>query len=194
MAECALLLCRMSTDAAISEANTDAKRAEVQDLFSRTFQGIAPNAIPAVKDDRLYAPLVLRYHDIETGQLAGAALTCRSEVAVGMTMMQRLEYAPVLDRHSVLDLMAVAPAFRGRGIGSALVREMEDRLKERGVRIWFGNATRDLETARLREFYARHGFTVLPDGQPLPDLLGRSWVLPTAEQPAFFFYKQIKKS
>ncbi|WP_405803755.1 hypothetical protein OG729_01595 [Streptomyces sp. NBC_00210] len=70
---------------------------------------------------------------------------------------------------------------------------MGDRLKERGVRIWLGNAPRDLETTRLREFYTRRGFTVLPDGQPLPDPLGRSWVLPTAEQPAFFFYKQIKK-
>ncbi len=181
------------TDVAISEANTDAQRAEVQELFSRTFRGIAPNAIPAVKDDHLYAPLVLHYHDIETGQLAGAALTCRSQVAVGMTMMRRPEYAPVMDRHSELDLMAVAPAFRGRGVGSALVSAMEDRLRERGVRIWFGNATRDLETARLREFYTRHGFTVLPDSQPLPDLLGRSWVLPTAEQPAFHFYKQITK-
>ncbi|MER7379841.1 GNAT family N-acetyltransferase [Streptomyces lanatus] len=112
----------MSTDVAISEANTDAQRAEVQELFSRTIRGIAPNAIPAVKDDHLYAPLVLHHHDIETGQLAGAALTCRSQVAVGMTMMRRPEYAPVMHRHSELDLMAVAPAFRGRGIGSALVR------------------------------------------------------------------------
>ncbi|MFJ8852040.1 GNAT family N-acetyltransferase [Streptomyces sp. NPDC102437] len=183
----------MSTETAISEATTDAQRAEVQALFDGTFHDIAPNAIPKVEHDYLYAPLVLRYHDPETGRLAGAALTCRAQVAISMTMMRRPEYAPVMDRHSELDLMAVAQTFRGRGIGGALVRAMEERLRERGVRIWFGNATRDLETTRLREFYTRHGFTVLPADQPLPDLLGRSWVLPTAEQPAFFFYKQIKK-
>ncbi|MEU5591230.1 GNAT family N-acetyltransferase [Streptomyces chrestomyceticus] len=183
----------MSTAVAISEAITDAQRAEAQALFEVSFHDIAPTAVPRVKHDPLYAPLVLCYRDPGTGELAGAALTCRSQVAVSMTMMRRPEYAPVMDLHSELDLMAVVPAFRGRGIGGMLIRAMEDRLRQRGVRSWFGNATRDLETAKLREFYTRHGFTVLPDGQPLPDLLGRSWVLPTAEQPAFFFYKQIKR-
>ncbi|MFE2267141.1 GNAT family N-acetyltransferase [Streptomyces griseosporeus] len=98
-----------------------------------------------------------------------------------------------MDRHSELDLMAVDPEFRGRGIGSELVKALESRLQERGVRIWFGNATRDLETDKLRNFYARHGFRVLPEGQPLPDLMGRAWQLPTQQQPAFLFYKQIRK-
>lgn len=184
---------RMNIEGAISEAVTDAQRALVQALFESMFRGIAPAAVPKVKHDPLYAPLVLCYHDPGTGELAGAALTCRSQVAVSMTMMRRPEYAPVMDRHSELDLIAVVPAFQGRGIGGELIRAMEDRLRQRGVRSWFGNATKDLETAKLREFYTRHGFTVLPDGQPLPGLLGKSWALPTAEQPAFFFYKQIKK-
>jgi GNAT superfamily N-acetyltransferase len=184
---------RMNIEGAISEAVTDAQRALVQVLFESSFRGIAPAAVPKVKHDPLYAPLVLCYHDPGTGELAGAALTCRSQVAVSMTMMRRPEYAPVMDRHSELDLIAAVPAFQGRGIGGELIRAIEDRLRQRGARSWFGNATKDLETAKLREFYSRHGFTVLPDGQPLPELLGKSWALPTTEQPAFFFYKQIKK-
>ncbi|MFF8407585.1 hypothetical protein ACF06P_38880 [Streptomyces sp. NPDC015684] len=138
----------MSTAVAISEAITDAQRAEAQALFEGSFHDIAPTAVPKVKHDPLYAPLVLCYRDPGTGELAGAALTCRSQVAVSMTMMRRPEYAPVMDLHSELDLMAV----------------VEDRLRQRGVRSWFGNATRDLETTKLREFYTRHGFRVLPDG------------------------------
>lgn len=53
-----------------------------------------------------------------------------------------------------------------------------DRLREHDVRIWFGNAIPDLKTAKLHVFRTRHGFTVLPDGQPLRDLMGRSWQLP----------------
>lgn len=142
---------------AISDAMTDAQRAELQALFEGALHDIAPNAIPKVEHDHLYAPLVLGYHDPETGQLPGAALTSRSQAAISTAMMRRPEYTPVMDRH-----------------------------------IWFGNATRDLGAKWLREFYARHGFTVLPDSRPLPDLPGRSWVLPTAEQSALF-HKQIKK-
>lgn len=122
---------------AISEAITDAQRAEAQALFEVSFHDIAPTAVPRVKHDPLYAPLVLCYRDPGTGELAGAALTCRSQVAVSMTMMRRPEYAPVMDLHSELDLMAVVPAFRGRGIGGMLIRAMEDRLRQRGVRSWF---------------------------------------------------------
>ncbi|WP_445527490.1 GNAT family N-acetyltransferase [Streptomyces cyslabdanicus] len=183
----------MSTAEAISEAKTDTQRADVQTLFEQTFHDIAPTTVPAVEHDNLYAPVVLRYHDPATGRLAGAALSCRAQVAISMAMLKQGHYEPVMDRHSELDLMAVAPEFRGRGIGGELVRAMEDRLRERGVRIWFGNATSDLETAKLRTFYARHGFTVQPDGQPLPDLMGRSWIPPMQQQPAFYFYKQIKK-
>jgi GNAT superfamily N-acetyltransferase len=102
---------------------------------------------------------------------------------------QPVDVAPVMDRHSELDLMCVVPNARGRGIGSTLVEDMEGRLRDRGVRAWFGNATSDLGTTKLRQFYSRHGFTVLDDGVPLPPLLGRPWVRKGVGRTAFYFYK-----
>ena len=72
-----------------------------------------------------------------------------------------------------------------------MIAFVETRLRERGVKVWFGNATNDLEVTRLRAFYAHHGFTVLAEGQPLPPLLGREWVAPSAGPSAFYFYKTI---
>jgi hypothetical protein len=75
------------------------------------------------------------------------------------------------------------------------VTYLEDQLRERGVRAWFGNVTPDLDVLRLRKFYTRHGFAVLPDGEPLPPLLGKArWSMPSVEQPAFFFYKNVSKA
>lgn len=182
----------------ISEATTDAERRAVQELFQACFVDISPSAVPMTSADHLYAPIVAQYVD-DAGRLVGAALTCRAQVAVTTATAAAMGlpdtgYRSVLDKHSELDLMAVLPDARGQGIGGRLVAYLEDRLRDRGVRVWFGNATADLEVARLREFYARHGFTVLPDGQPLPPLLGKArWSMPTAERPTFYFYKNLPK-
>lgn len=186
----------------ITEAVTDPERREVQELFESIFSDIDPAAVPPVRANGQYAPIVLRYQDPETGQLLGAALTCRAQVAAMAVLTSGqlpapifgrsgppIDFAPVLDRHSELDLMGVAQHARGRGIGSALIATMEHSLRERGVRAWFGNATADLDTAQLRRFYSQHGFTVLDDGVPLPPLLGRPWVPAGAGPTAFFFYK-----
>lgn len=179
-------------------ADTDAQRQEVLDLFLHTFSDIAPNAVPMTDMDSMYAPLVAQYSDSDSGALLGAALTCRAQLPVGsMTlppdaMPPGMNYAPVLDKHSELDLMAVVPTARGRGIGTMLLSYLEHQLNAHGVRVWFGNATTDLDTARLRRFYCRRGFTVLDDGQPLPRLLGRQWHPPGAHpEVAFYFYKQL---
>lgn len=152
-----------------------------------------------------YAPLVLRYDDPDTGQLIGGALTCRAQVAAMAQMTggrlpaqmfgrtgPMIDFGSVMDLHNELDLMCVTPPARGRGVGAALLAYMEQNLRSRGVKVWFGNATPDLETDKLREFYGRHGFTVLADGQPLPPLLGRPWIAPTVDRPAFYFYKKLR--
>jgi GNAT superfamily N-acetyltransferase len=183
----------------ITEAVTDAERRAVQELFETCFDGIAPTAVPMTKDDSSYAPVVAQYHDNE-GKLIGAALTCRAQLAVTTVTaaamgLPETGYRSVLDKHSELDLMAVVPEERGKGIGGQLVEHLEARLRERGVRVWFGNATADLEVDRLRDFYKGQGFTVLADGQPLPPLLGKDrWSMPMAEQPAFYFYKRLTKA
>ena len=137
-------------------------------------------------------------HDAE-GRLVAAALTCRSQraaTAVTMSTMMGVQdplgVLDVLDRHSELDLIAVREPYRGDGLGSLLVQFLEDHLTQAGVHAWFGNVVDGLDATRLREFYGRHGFEVLPDGQPLPMLLGRDWATPVpTEQPTFVFYKML---
>lgn len=182
----------------IIEASNDGRRKAVQSLFESCFSDINPNAVPMVDADSLYQPIVLQYIDEGSGRLAGAALTCRSQVAVAHLTARELgilsgisPYQSVLDKHSELDLMCVAPGYRGRGIGTKLITELERRLRERAVRIWFGCVTSDLDVDRLREFYTRHNFKVLGDGQPLPPFLGKNWIPPNAEPPAFYFYKRL---
>lgn len=70
----------------ITEATTDEDRHEVQVLFESVFGDIDRDAVPKVQWDHLYAPLVLRYHDAETGTLAGALLACRAQIAVAALM------------------------------------------------------------------------------------------------------------
>ncbi|MEV6258395.1 GNAT family N-acetyltransferase [Nocardia sp. NPDC051911] len=181
----------------IHEANTDEERQEVLDFFLETFD-IAPNAVPMTNVDDLYAPIVLQYRD-GAGQLQGGALTCRAQVAVGSVVAKKYgapfphqdDYINVLDRHSELDLIKVAPDARGQGIGSQMLAYLEKQLRSRGVRVWFGNVTQDLDIERLRGFYTSHQFTVLDPGQPLPPFFGRRWVPPNTMPPAFFFYKKL---
>jgi ribosomal protein S18 acetylase RimI-like enzyme len=189
----------------IKHADTDEERGDVQTLFDRVFDDIDPTAVPVGDDDATYAPLVVQYRSPDSGQLLGAALTCRTQLAAGMSMLRPMpsskfplpderDYRTVLDKHSELDLMAVEPEFRGQGIGGAMIGHMETILRERGVRVWFGNVTTNLNTEALRKFYTSLGFSVLEDGEPLPGLLGKNW-LPFGVHPnvAFYFYKAIKR-
>ena len=127
-------------------------------------------------------------------------MSCRTQVAAGAIMARRAglpdryNVLPVVDAHSELDILAVDAAYRGRGLGSTLIRFLEDELARRKVRAWFGNVTVNLDAGRLRAFYQSHGFTVLPDFTPLPPLLGRNWMLPGGASPQFYFYKRPQHS
>ena len=150
----------------IHYAATDDERQEVRDFLAEHIPGIAPNAVPRLEMDGAYAPLIPVVRAAE-GEIVAAALTCRNQVAV-----RGGQHASVMDKHSELDLIAVAEGARGHGLGAALIAELEARLAERGVRIWFGNVTHDSDVDRLRGFYSSLGFTVLDEGQSLPPLLG----------------------
>nr|WP_246391113.1 GNAT family N-acetyltransferase [Nocardioides soli] len=123
-------------------------------------------------------------------------MTCRTQVAAGSVLASRqglpdrLGVLPLIDKHSELDLLAVDDSHRGLGYGSALLDHLESALAARGVRAWFGNVTVNLDAVSLRMFYRRHGFTVLPDFEPLPPLLGRKWHGPNLAAPQFWFYKR----
>lgn len=178
----------------IQYVSTDAERLEVREFLAEHIPGIASTAVPATAMDTAYAPLVPVVRD-DGGQIVAAALSCRAQVAAGaaMTGMGLRMFGPALDRHSELDLIAVAEDARGNGLGTRLVNDMEAALVRRGVRVWFGNVTEGTDIAQLRKFYSGLGFTVLADGQPLPPLLGVQWVPPFAEPPVFFFYKLLSK-
>lgn len=185
----------------IQVADSDAKREEVSELLHSIFDDIDANAVPMTAHDDLYRPLVIEYRDDSTRQLLGAALTCRAQVAAatalankrGVPLAPAHEYTIALDKHSELDLIGVTPEARGRGVGSKMLSYLETQLSSQGVRVWFGNVSQNLEADRLRRFYDSHGFTVLEDGQPLPQFFGCSWFPPATEMPAYFFYKYLSR-
>jgi len=181
----------------INEARTDAERQEVLDLFLDVFNDIDPTAVPMTAMDEIYAPIVACYR--KGGRLVGAALTCRAQVAVGSLTAAKLgmawpggnDFTSVKDRHSQLDLIAVLPEARGSGVGAELIAYLEEELRARGVRVWFGVATADLDLDRLRQFYSSHGFITLEPGSPLPKLLGKQWQPAVDPSVGFSFYKQL---
>jgi len=184
----------------ITTADTDDERIAVRDFLAEYIDDIAPNAVPKLQDDDLFKPLVPWVRN-ESGDIVAAALTCRSQVAAGAAALERRggpiptaagRYLPVLDKHNELDLLAVRPDHRGEGLGSRLLTWMENHLQSNGVRVWFGNVTPSLAVPELRRFYARHGFTTTNPTDGLPPLLGRIWVMPNAESPAFYFYKALR--
>lgn len=182
--------------AVIEDVLEDRDRAQVQEFLQGLIPGIAHNAVPMTASDRMYAPVIVRAVD-KSGDLVGAALSCRAQAAAmasampGKALPGLGEFGSVMDVHSELDLLAVAPDARGKGIGSELMSAVEERLRERGVKWWFGNVTSGLDADRLRRFYSRHGFDVGPPGQPLPPLLGREWVMPGTPPAAFFFWRRL---
>jgi GNAT superfamily N-acetyltransferase len=182
------------------KATTDGARQEVLDHFLATFDDIDAQAVPMTRDDDLYDPLVIAFRDDTTDAILGAALTCRSQIAVSTLVAQRrgrrlppaFDYTSVLAKHSELDLISVIPSARNRRIGSAMLNYLERELQTRGRRVWFGHVTSDLNTDRLRTFYTSHGFKVTEYGHPLPPLLGRNWVMQETMPAAFSFYKNIR--
>lgn len=177
----------------IAESST--ARDEVQQFLSKNVGfDIAPNAIPRPEHDATYAPLVAGARDDE--ELVGAALSCRAQVCVTAAMLRYRspfgDYTVAKDRHSELDLMAVTPRVRSKGVGSELIRLLERDLRSRGVRFWFGNMTDDSDLRALIRFYERNGFTVLAKGEPIPSFMGLTWTLPNAPVPERYFWKKLE--
>lgn len=183
----------------LSIAESDSDRNKVLTLFLESFKDIAPNAVPMTAVDYMYDPVIVQATDDETGELVGGALSCRTQFFAGVAQFgenappQAAQYLNLLSKHSELDLIAVRPDAREHGIGSAMISKIEKILIDHGIRVWIGCATPDMDIAKLRKFYGRHGFTVLPNGAPFPPLLGfPMWSVPVQHPPAFNFYKTLK--
>lgn len=180
-------------------ATTDDQRREVGAFLKSQLPYIADDAVPLLRADEVFAPIVA-FITGDDEEIIAAALTCRAQIAAAMLMNARMglphptgrpDYSPVMDKHSELDLIAVAPDHSGTGHGSALMDFLEAALRERGVRFWFGNAVASEDVDRLRVFYESRGFTTTAYGERLPQLMGRDWVMPNTEPPAFYFYKKL---
>lgn len=183
----------------IQLADTDAKRSAVGAFLKQQMPQIHDNAVPAVSMDDVYNPTVAYVDDAE-GAVVAAALTNRAQVVVAARYARKAglpmppgggDYATVADRHSELDLFAVAEDRRNEGLGGSLLVFIEYRLLQAGVRVWFGNVLPSVDAEHARRFYERHGFTMTQAGLELPPLLGHHWVMPMAEPPEFYFYKSL---
>lgn len=183
----------------IQVATADDQRRDVGTFLRSQLPYIADDAVPLLRMDEVFAPIVAFITD-DDGKIIAAALTCRAQIAAAMLMNARMglphptgrpDYAPVMDKHSELDLIAVSQDHAGEGLGTALIDFLEVTLRERGVRVWFGNVLPSGDVDRLREFYQTRGFTATTDGGQMPPLLGRDWVMPNTERPAFYFYKKL---
>lgn len=177
----------------IAESST--ARDEVQQFLSENIGfDIAPNAIPLPESDAMYGPLVAVARDDR--ELVGAALSCRAQVCASASMFGYRapwgDYTVAKDRHSELDLMAVAPKVRSKGVGTELIRFLERDLRDRGVRFWFGNMTDDSDMRALVRFYERNGFTVLAKGESIPSFMGLTWTMPNAPVPERYFWKKLE--
>lgn len=179
----------------ITTASSAEERQELRDFLAENLHDIAEDAVPRPEWDRNYETVALTVR--QEGELVAGLLSCYTQVA-SAAFMAREGMSDHMDKvrrlapqHAELDLVAVATEARSSGLGSALITEAESILTERGTKFWFGCVTDDLEVNRLRDYYQRLGFTVLPDGARLPPFKGIEWVPPHSSDAAFWFYKRL---
>ena len=136
--------------------------AELLDAFNHEFGTPTPG--PAVLAGRLERLLA---DGNVVALLAGAP-------AIGvalMTMRPNVWYdGPV----ALLDELYVAPALRGRGVGSALLRSAETVARERGAELMEVNV--DGQDTDARRFYERHGYANSEPGE---------------DQPLLYYYREL---
>lgn len=94
----------------------------------------------------------------------------------GQTYMGGL-VADVMFESCYIDLLAVKKEFRGKGIASKLLKELEKMLSEAGIRILFLN-TQDYQA---KDFYLKLGFTIA----------GEMKDVPFAGTTRYFLYKNV---
>jgi GNAT superfamily N-acetyltransferase len=136
--------------------------ARLLDAFNREFHTPTPG--PAV--------LATRLRRLLTGTDVIAVLAGDPAVAVALLTLRPNVWfdGPV----GLVDELYVAPAARGRGIGSALLAAVESITRERGGRLI--EIAVDGADTDARRFYERHGYTDTEAGQG---------------QPSFYYHRAI---
>lgn len=183
------------SDINVSDSLDRGSRLVLRALFAEFIPDIAETAVPVPNDDHHYAPVVLQALDA-ADRPVGGVLACRPQIAVAAHMARAMPNSPtavytgLLDRVVFLDMIAVRPEHRNKGIASSMLAEVEERLRVRGATVLFGKVT-DGDAKALSAFYRGAGFTVLTDGQALPPFLGLEWTMPNEPAPRFWFYKKL---
>lgn len=181
----------------VTLAHRTEERQEAQALFEATVKDIAPTAVPAPEHDGMFRTLLAQVRD-EDGRLVAAAMSCEPMLTASLGMLAP-EMLPAglkkaVGQTSELDLIAVLPEHRCKGLGSRMIEFLEPLLIERGVRTWFGHSTDYLDIEALRRFYARHGFNIVPAGELLPPFHGQKWEAPLAKNAPLSFWKRLPAS
>jgi GNAT superfamily N-acetyltransferase len=78
---------------------------------------------------------------------------------------------------AVLDELYVAPRFRGRGLGSAVLAFAESMIRERGVELLEINV--DADDTDARRFYERQGYVNHEPGD---------------DQPLLYYYRELRSA
>ncbi len=130
--------------------------AELLDRFNLEFETPTPG--PAVLAGRLEQLLL--------GEGLFALLAGEPAVGIALVSLRRNVWfdGPV----ALLDELYVIPGQRNRGIGTALLRAVEDESRARGSMLVEINV--DGEDTDARRFYERHGYADRDPGQSEPQL------------------------
>ncbi|HEY3088464.1 MAG TPA: GNAT family N-acetyltransferase [Jatrophihabitantaceae bacterium] len=146
----------MNPEPRVAEVAEARAVAELLDAFNREFGTPTPG--PDVLTSRLWTLLA--------GEAVVAFVSGDPAVAVALvTLRPNVWYDGSV---ALLDELYVAPALRGRGIGSALLALVEATARQRGAELLEVNV--DGEDTDARRFYERHGYTNTEPGQHEPML------------------------
>lgn len=183
----------MQDNISISETKTDKDRRTLKTFFDRRiFGGVPSDAVPLSSFDYATEAYFLQATDT-TGRLLGGTLSCVSS-PVMLGRYGKIPLAFVQDNinssHKIkeLNFIAIDSEFRNKGLGSLLLKKLEEKCKEDGVLILFGSAiAKNSDVPELKKFYEKNGYSITKN---LPNFFGLAWFLPF-EVPDFYFYKEI---
>jgi ribosomal protein S18 acetylase RimI-like enzyme len=152
--------------------------------------------LPALEWDGKYTHFRRLYRDIYDSSLRGEAVLWILELpeagVIGQLFVQLISSRTDLadgEKRAYMYAFRVQPEYRGHGLGTHLLRAVEDDLVRRGFRIAVLNVARENEAARL--FYQRQGYQVVA-AEPgqwsyLDDQGRRCWV----DEPAWRMEKML---
>lgn len=184
----------MESNFSMSEAANNKDRSTVQSFLQRRIPEVGSAPVPLVELDYATDPTVLQIHD-ETGSLVAAA-SAGATLAVSLIRAKKCfpsrlkDYLAMASKIRELDLIAVDEQFRNQGLASRLLTTLEEKYKNEGVKILYGNVADEKNEISLTNFYKNRGYIIV---QKLPPFFGLEWICSDiySSAPTFYFYKKL---